>query len=158
MSDPGDITPEQGKAIVKAAAAWEGTPYALVGIASRQGTGGDCSGSTWQIYKAAGFDYEYQPTGSFPGYAIRSRHFREVPASEAKQEGDILYWSGHMAIYTSFADDPPHHTTPRVTKKGVKWTQVNDMWSATHPDGPAYGPGASKFFRSDAPRVFRYVR
>ena len=154
----GDITPEQGKAVVRAAAAWEGTPYALVGAVSVQGQGGDCSGSTWLIYRAAGLPYDYQATGTFPDYAARSHRFRELGPGEQRQEGDIFYWPGHMAIATAFADDPAHATTPRVNARGAKWTQVNDMWTATHPGGAAYGPGATRWFRSDAPRVFRYVQ
>lgn len=158
MGDPRDITPEQGRAVVRAAAGWAGTPYSLVGAASAKGTGGDCSGSTWLIYQEAGLPYDYQPTGSFPAYAARTGRFRELGDNEPRQDGDILYWSGHMAIHTDFASDPEHASTPRVNARGAKWTQVNDMWSATHPGGAAYGPNASRWFRSDPPRVFRYVR
>ena len=153
-----DVTPEQGRAIVAAAAGWKGTPYSKVGPASARGRAGDCSGSTWLIYKAAGLPYEYQSTGSFVDYVTRTHRFREIAGNEARQEGDVLYWSGHMAIYSTFASDPANATTPRINKAGARWTQVNDMWSATHPGGAAYGPGATQFFRSDAPRVFRYVR
>jgi len=158
MSDPGDITPEQGAAVVRAAAAWAGTPYALVGAASVRGQGGDCSGSTWRIFEAAGLPYEYQPTGSFAAYARRSGRFRELRADEPRQEGDVLFWPGHMAIATSFADDPAHASTPRTNARGAAWTQVNDMWSATRPGGAAFGPNATRWFRQDAPRVFRYVQ
>lgn len=152
-----DITPEQGRAIVTAAAEWKGTAYSLVGAASVRGKGGDCSGSSWLIYKAAGLPYDYQASGTFVDYVNRTHRFREVTAREARQEGDLLYWPGHMAIYSTFANDPANLTTPRVNKAGSKWTQTNDMWSATHTGGPAYGPGASRYFRDTAPRVFRYV-
>jgi len=154
----GDITPEQGRAVVAAAAAWKGTPYKLIGAASQRGSGGDCSGSTWLIFQAAGLPYDYQATGTFLDYVSRTGRFREVGAREARQEGDVLYWSGHVAIYSGFAADAANATTPRVNKAGAKWTQVNDMWSATRPDGPAYGPNASRYFRNSPPRVFRYVQ
>ena len=154
----GDITPEQGRAIVAAAKQWEGTPYAAIGPASERGKGGDCSGTTWRIYQAAGLPYEYNATATFPGYARRSGRFRELGAGEARQEGDVLYWPGHVAIATSFAQDRENATTPRVNGRGAKWDQVNDMWSATHTGGAPYGPNNSGYFRNTAPRVFRYVQ
>lgn len=63
-----------------------------------------------------------------------------------------------MAIYTRFTDDPRHAVTRRVDAKGNHWTQVNDMWTATHGDQP-YRPDARRGFRKHAaPRTFRYVR
>ena len=123
----GDVTPEQGRAIVAAAAAWQSTPYSSIGPGSEQGKGGDCSGSTWRIYQVAGLPYPYQQTASFADYVARSHRFRELASGEARQEGDVLYWPNHMAIATRFAVDRDHATTDRVNGRGTKWVQTNDM-------------------------------
>ena len=153
-----DISVDDGFWITKAAAAWKGTQYSLVGARSVQGVGGDCSGSTWRIYAAAGFPYEYQATGTFPAYVRKTGRFRELDANERRQDGDILYWPNHMAIYSTFAKDQADATTPRVNKQNHAWTQKNDMWTASHPGGQVYGPAELHFWRPDAPRVFRYVK
>ena len=152
-----DVSVDDGNLIVAEAATWKGTPYLLNGPASMKGAGGDCSGSTQKIYSAANCPYEFQMTGTFPAYAIQSGLFRELGAGEAKQEGDLLSWSSHMAIYSSFANDPDDATTARVTN-GQKWTQHNDMWTAWHTDGPAYSPAKLGYFRPEPPRVFRYQK
>ncbi len=155
---PADISAASGALIAAEAKTWKGTPYALVGASSAKGTGGDCSGTTYKIYRTAGFSYEYQPAGIFASYAAGSEHFRELGADEAKQDGDILSWPNHMAIYSTFANDSENATTPRTNRQGQPWTQKNNMWTASHPSGPAYGPAELRFWRTDAPRVFRYVK
>ena len=54
-----DISSEDGAKITKEARSWKGTPYKLVGASSTKGGNGgaDCSGSTWRICCAAGFEY-----------------------------------------------------------------------------------------------------
>src|SRR5262245_30028318 len=84
-----DISPADAALIVKEAATWEGTPYSLVGEASAKSNGGDCSGSTYKIYKAANCPYKYQTSHGFPAYARKSGLFRELRSKEAKQDGDI---------------------------------------------------------------------
>lgn len=153
-----DISVADGFRITKAAAAWKGTQYSLVGAHSVRGVGGDCSGSTWLIYAAAGFPYEYQATGTFLAYVRKTGRFRELGANERRQDGDILYWPNHMAIYSTFAMDQADATTPRINKQHHAWTQKNDMWTASHPGGQVYGPAELRFWRPDAPRVFRYVK
>jgi hypothetical protein len=81
----------------------------------------------------------------FPDYALKSGLFRELGSGEDKQDGDILSWSNHMAIYCTFAADTENATTPRVNKNGSKWTQNNDMWTASHPDGPTYAPAEMRW-------------
>jgi cell wall-associated NlpC family hydrolase len=154
----GDISADAGKRIVTEAASWKGTPYLLNGPQAAKGVGGDCSGTTQQIYQAADCPYSYQTAHNFAAYAASSGLFRELGAGELKQEGDILYWSNHMAIYSSFALDPDDATTKRTNAKGQNWTQRNDMWTASHPDGPPYSPAEMRFWRPDAPRVFRYQK
>jgi len=154
-----DISPAQGILITDMAEAWKDTPYAAVGPASIIGKQGDCSGSTWRIYVAAGLPYTYQMTSNFPAYVVQSKQFRELQPGEAWQDGDILYWSGHMAIYSTFSDDPADATLDRVNGAGNHWTQKNDMWTAFNTKGPAYGAYSSAFFFPGvAPRVFRYQK
>lgn len=151
-----DISAEGGKKIVTEAATWKGTPYSAIGAKSVKSKGGDCSGTTCKIYEVAGFSYSYTDTAHFVDYAVKSGLFREVAANEAWQDGDVLYWSSHVAIYCSFALDPINATTDRVNKKGIKYKQTNDMWTAFRPGGDPYGPYKLSYFRPDAPRVFRY--
>jgi len=153
-----DITPAEGVKITAEARSWGGTPYKLVGSGSIKSDGGDCSGSTWRIYGAAGFAYEYQATSGFLDYNARQKRFRELGAGEAMQEGDVLFWPDHMAIYSDFAADPDDASTARVTAKGAHWTQHNDMWSATRPGGAAYGPANMGYFKPTKPRIFRYQK
>ena len=155
-----DITPAQGRLIVLEAMTWSGTSYSLVGSGSIKGQTGDCSGSTWRIYAAAGFAYDYRNTGAFVSYAASSGLFRKLLDSEARQDGDILLWSEHMAIYSTFSSplEAPLRTTPRVNQHNQPWTQVNDMWTAHYTGGPVYGTGASQFFsRTETPDVYRYT-
>jgi cell wall-associated NlpC family hydrolase len=159
-----DVPIDAGRKIVAEAKAWKGTPYLLVGNASAKGTGGDCSGSTQKIYKAAGFPYEYRNSGTFPAYAAKSGLFRELREKEVRQDGDILSWPGHMAIYSTFATDPDNARTERVNKQGQTWIQNNDMWTASHPPRntddipPPYSPAEMRFWKLGPPRVFRYQR
>jgi hypothetical protein len=152
-----DISANDGAKLVLEAKAWKGTAYRLVGAGSIKGEGGDCSGSTWRIYTAAGFAYDYCSTASFVAYVAEKKKFRKLGA-EAKQEGDLLLWADHMAIYTSFASDKDNATTARVTNKGVKWTQINDMWTATRPGGGPYQPHKMAYFKTVAPTVYRYQK
>lgn len=151
-----DISAESARKIVTEAATWKGTPYQLLGANSVKGQGGDCSGTTCKIYTVAGLQFSYSDSGHFAAYALNSGLFREVLPSETRQDGDILSWSSHMAIYCSFAGDAINASTSRVSKKGVKFKQINDMWTAFHSGGDAYGPFKISYFRDDAPRVFRY--
>jgi hypothetical protein len=153
-----DITAADGLRLTAEAMTWQGTPYALVGAGSIKLTGGDCSGSTWRIYTVAGFPYDYQMTANFPAYVVRTGRFRELKPKETWQDGDILYWPNHMALYATFTNDPADAFTARVNAQGHKWKQKNDMWTASHPGGVPYGPAELRYWRPDAPRVFRYVK
>jgi hypothetical protein len=153
-----DISVEDGQKITAEAATWKGTPYKLNGAAAMKGVGGDCSGTTQKIFEAAKFPYPYTMAGDFAKFALDKGPFRELTAAETKQDGDILSWSNHMAIYATFAGDPDDAVTVRFNKNGTKWNQKNDMWTASKPDGPAYGPAELRWWRQDAPRVFRYQK
>jgi hypothetical protein len=155
-----DIPLNDARHIVAEAATWKGTPYALTGESSAKGVGGDCSGTTYRIYRAAGCPYRYQTSHDFRTSAVKSGLFRELRSGEAAQDGDILSWPGHMAIYCSFAADAANATTERVNKQGDTWTQKNDMWSASHPgaDAPPYAPAEMRWWNLGTPKVFRYQR
>ena len=158
-SDGSDINVGEGKQIVKEAASWKGTEYQKIGDKSVKKVGGDCSGSTWRIYQAAGFPYPYQATATFAKYVQSSGGFRELKSGEAHQDGDLLLWSSHMAIYTSFADDQDNATTQRTNKSGTAFTQRNNMWSATRTGGLPYGPYRIEYFSTtEKPRYFRYQK
>jgi hypothetical protein len=154
-----DITATDGQTITAEAATWKGTPYKANGAGAIKGVGGDCSGTTQKIYSTAKFSYDYRMTSEFPAYALSSGLFRELKAGEIKQDGDILSWHNHMAIYCTFKGDPDDATTKRKRKDGQgTWTQNNDMWTASKPDGPPYAAAEMRWWRPDAPRVFRYQK
>jgi hypothetical protein len=149
------ITEEEGWQIVNAAATWEGTPYGMVGAASKKSVIGDCSGTTNKIYTEAGFPYPYQSTSSFAAYARATNQFRRIdPAKQALQAGDILLWSGHMAIYAPFTPDNPRYDGG-LYKHGQR--KYNNMYTAfnTRTQQP-YGPYNVEVFRNDPYAVFRY--
>ena len=154
-----DLTPEEGKRIVAAAATWLDTKYALMGAASSKGESGraDCSGSTWRIYEEAGFPYRYQATATFLNYVKDSGRFRELKPEEARQDGDVLFWPGHIAISSSFTTADSQWAN--FTRKSKPQHVTNDMWSATHPGGAPFGPAISAYwFGGRHPRVFRYQK
>ncbi|HEY1755878.1 MAG TPA: hypothetical protein VGG72_10815 [Bryobacteraceae bacterium] len=156
-----DIPLSDGRLIVAEAATWKGTPYKENGPKSEKGVAGDCSGTTQKIYTVATCPYEYQSSHTFPEYALKSGLFRELQAGERKQDGDILLWPGHMAIYCSFATDPNNAKTPRLNKNNEKWTQVNDMWTASNPkphSPPYFASRMEYWFDGARPRVFRYLK
>ena len=159
MPDNNDISPLDGTKITTEASTWGGTPYELTGANADKGNRGDCSGTTSSIFDAAGFPYEHQDTASFAAYADESGLFRELSATEPKQDGDILLWSHHMSIYSSFSSgaETKYKTTNRVNEKGKTWVQHNDIWTAHHTDGPDYGPSRAEYFGHN-PRVFRYQK
>ena len=76
------LTPEQGKAIVKAAWARE----------RRGGRKPDCSHLVHEVYESAGFPYSY--ANSFELYAGTSSF---VPVTRP-QAGDLVVWRGHVGI------------------------------------------------------------
>lgn len=160
------ISADDGKKITIEASTWSGTPYDLIGPRSSKKIGGDCSGTTWRIYAAVGFPYDYKPAAAFAAYAKMTGRFRELQAGEAEQDGDVLSWHNHMAIRSTFStpQEQNFRTTQRTNRAGHKWTQINDIWTATHAPsatqlvGHPYEPFEMKWFRPDKPRVFRYVK
>lgn len=126
------------------------------GAASVKGVSGDCSGTTFLIFRTVGYPYEYQQSATFHAYAQRSGLFRQLAANEAPQAGDILSWPNHMAIYAGAALSKENATTARVNSSGRAWVQQNDILTATHPSGAAYMPASLRYWRSDPPKIYRY--
>jgi cell wall-associated NlpC family hydrolase len=125
-----DVTAAEGERIVAEAALWKDTPYAdqphlqppgpyrqYNGAGAERGVGGDCSGSTWKVYGAAGFPYTYRASGQW-SQAVNSGHipFRRLSEGEAGQAGDVLQFNGHLAILAS---------------PGQMWTARRSGYSAT---------------------------
>lgn len=157
------ISATQGAIITTEAVSWKDTPYGLVGNGLMKGKNGsgDCSGTTWKIYSATGFTYDYQSTAIFQKYAMDSGLFCKLGPAEAMQDGDILYWSDHMAIYSTFTSiaESQVRTTSRTNKQGKPWTQYNDMWTASHPGGLPYRASAIKYSgKMAAPQVYRWLK
>ena len=100
-----DLTKTQGQKIVDDAANWKDTPYAsagtaLAGAAASQGVGADCSGSTCVIYDQVGDPYDYTDSRRFAAAANQEGFpFRVLATNETPQVGDVILFSGHMAIY-----------------------------------------------------------
>lgn len=151
------ITVNEGWKIVEVAATWEGTPYRQVGAGSTKGLMGDCSGTTNKIYQEAGFPYPYKRTANLVDYIQSSHRFREIfpTRGEAMQAGDVLFWSGHMAIYAPFPSNHPKRNTGVIHRgKAVS----NDFYTAFNdrPGARPYAPYNIATFRGDPYRVFRY--
>lgn len=149
------ISEAEGWKLVNAAATWEGTPYRAVGGASQKQVAGDCSGTTNKIYVEAGFSYPYKTTAGFADYVMLTHQFQEIPAeTAAMQAGDVLLWSGHMAIYAPFPEGHPKRYTG-VVRRGKE--VPNDFYTAFNErTGTPYGPYNITTFRGDQYRVFRY--
>ncbi|MDY5129379.1 C40 family peptidase [Actinotignum urinale] len=78
-----------GGDIVRYARQFAGTPYVWGGTTPR---GWDCSGFTSYIYRKFGVNLP-RTSGAQRGAG------REIPASQARP-GDLLWWPGHVGIYT----------------------------------------------------------
>lgn len=89
VSDWKDMDAKAQK-ILAAAESQLGVPYVWGG--SSPGVGLDCSGLTQYCYAQAGVSIGHNTE-------VQSGQLRHVPLSEAKP-GDILYRTGHVAIYT----------------------------------------------------------
>lgn len=89
LSDWKDMDAKAQK-VLAAAESQLGVPYVWGG--STPGVGLDCSGLTQYCYAQAGVAIGHNTE-------VQSNQLRHVPLSEAKP-GDILYRSGHVAIYT----------------------------------------------------------
>lgn len=153
------LTLEEGQLIVDQAATWENTPYNEVGGASKKGLDGqaDCSGSTFHIYKDAGFPYSSTSIGTkdFRAYLEdpKRNRFTKIADISQAQPGDLLFWPGrHMGIFAAFLDDDD---TRKGWKSGKKYT--HNMWTARD-YGKPYCSHLWETIRGGAvPEVYRYM-
>lgn len=96
-----------GKEIASYACKFVGNPYVSGGTSLTNGA--DCSGFTWAVYKAFGYNIPRTSTGQ------RSAG-RGVTYAEA-QPGDIICYAGHVAIYIG-GGRIVHASTPAT---GIKY-------------------------------------
>lgn len=175
------LTATEGWKIARVAESWKGTPYAPVEKAGKRvpgsekyagggavkKEGADCSGSTWKIYKEAGFPYgPYINTALFvnrvatePDFIsawlqklvgsdknfVEGKHFFKKVF--APQVGDVGWWhngkigegaAGHMAIYDISAGKTEPHKVD------------GNLWSATNRKSEyGFGPAHTNFFDND---------
>jgi RHS repeat-associated protein len=136
------ISKRQAKRIIDEAATWVDTAYASPGATKNEGA--DCSGSTWAIYKKAGFPFKRSSTASFENLNVKTGRFVKV---DKPQIGDIVLFKKHMAVYDSNAG-----TTCGCSKRNNL-----DLWTThgTNDDPGRYGAGAQRDFPG-TPKYYRY--
>jgi hypothetical protein len=142
------ITAEEGNKIIEVAATFK-APYKSDG---KNEEGADCNGAVSYIYRKAGFSLSVDP------YGTAARDFHKLPELEevmakkmtdpkpsggsyfldGAQQGDILQWSYHVAIY-----DP--------ACPGKMWSTSG---TAEDPGRP-FGPSKLWWYKG-TPRVLRY--
>lgn len=94
---PPPVAPPQGtngQAVVNYARQFVGSPYVWGGTSPTSGW--DCVGFVWYVYQKFGHTTPRR-TGSYVGQYWSA--YSQVPASQA-QPGDIMWWPGHVGIYT----------------------------------------------------------
>ena len=107
---------EAGKCIVKYAKKFIGNPYRSGGTSLTKGT--DCSGFTKAIYAHFGF--------TLPRTSSEQRHAGYKVSWGCKKPGDIICYSGHVAIYMG-NNKIIHASNPRSgikTSKYIKYSKV----------------------------------
>lgn len=124
------LTPDQQAAVAAAAKDWSNSnvPYVFGGSSKK---GADCSGSVSSIFDQAGI-----PLGRKQSQQFKQSPFEPVPAGALLEVGDVGVYPGHVVIY------------------GGDTGVGKDVWSASHTNGPAFGPANSAWYGT--PVWYRY--
>jgi len=106
-----DISEQQGLDAVKAAKAWVGTKYKMIGGASKNQIYADCSGSMAGVFNDIGLPFKYFSTKQ-TGSEEFKKYYRQLTADDAPRAGDIVIWPDyHEVMYdpNASAKDPWGH-------------------------------------------------
>lgn len=124
------LTPDQQAAVAAAAKDWSSSnvPYVFGGSSKK---GADCSGSVSSIFDQAGI-----PLGRKQSQQFKQSPFEPVPSGAPLEVGDVGVYPGHVVIY------------------GGDTGAGKDVWSASHTEGPAFGPANSGWYGT--PVWYRY--
>lgn len=85
---------------------WWNVPYSATPNFSNWSLGADCSWTVWKIYQDGGFNYPYTSCGFAWQYGMP---FPFELVDGEYQDGDILLFATHMAIYV---ENPPSGENP----------------------------------------------
>jgi hypothetical protein len=100
---------------------WWGVPYADTPDFSDWSKGADCSWTVWKIYQQAGLNYPYTSTGWAWDHGM-PYPFVEIAPGDF-QDGDILLFRNHMAIYVE-------HLPSGVSNPEAHWFNARrSSWS-----------------------------
>ncbi|HVP49691.1 MAG TPA: RHS repeat-associated core domain-containing protein, partial [Candidatus Bathyarchaeia archaeon] len=127
------ISVQDAQQIVRIAALWASanTLYdGSKGRSSARGISGDCCGTTWGIYKEAGYEYEFKPANEEFTKSLREggeNHDKlQVAPGNIPQVGDIGYYNGHMCIYAGVDTDGKEWIWTTSSTKG-KYVKM-ELW------------------------------
>lgn len=101
-----------GSEIVDIAFRYVGTPYAWGGASP---AGFDCSGFTWYVFQQLGID--------IPRSSAAQRNAGTVVSAADARPGDLVWWSGHVGIYTGNGN----HIAARNPSKALQAGPISDV-------------------------------
>lgn len=101
-----------GNEIIDIAFRYVGTPYAYGGASP---SGFDCSGFTWYVFQQLGI--------SIPRSSAAQRNAGTVVSAAEAQPGDLVWWSGHVGIYTGNGN----HIAARNSSKPLQAGPISDV-------------------------------
>ncbi|MBF0285526.1 MAG: C40 family peptidase [Magnetococcales bacterium] len=115
------LTEKEIQRIIDVASEWaKGTfRYQSIGMATKKGVGGDCSGAIFRIFNEAGFPMDFSRAGEIG----TNPHFKQVPEKD-KRPGDIVQLKQLDPNATS-----PWHVG--IYDPNAKPEKRHDMWHAS---------------------------